>query len=205
METKTRSGFRLTVSSYAKFAVALAGSVFFSFLFVRSTNLGDVWEALQSANYLYVVPALGLFGLSVLARAIRWQLMYRPAREPALQRLLPSLLVGYAGNNLLPLRAGELLRAQQLASRTSLPGPPVPWLVTFGTFIMERLFDFMVLSTFVLWGILLVHQGGAYLGVALLLAAGTAAGLVVGVGMALKPELPAKLLSRRWPLVPEGL
>jgi uncharacterized protein (TIRG00374 family) len=196
---------RVMVRRWGKFAIALAGSLFFSVLFLRSTNLDEVWRALTGANYLYVVPALALFALSVVARSVRWQVMYRPDREYGWRFLLPSLLVGYAGNNLLPLRAGEILRAQHVGVRTSDPGPSVPWMVSFGTFIMERIFDFMVLSAFVLWGILIVHEGGAYLGIALLLAGGTATGLVVAVFLALNPGLPARLLARPWPLLSEGL
>src|SRR5207247_1509923 len=116
--------------------------------------------------------------------------------------LLPALLVGYAGNNLLPLRAGELLRAQHLTARSIVP---VPRMVTFGTFIMERLFDFMVLSTFVLWGILIVGEGGAYLGLALVLFGGTAGGFVVAVLLAHHPDMPSRLLAHPWPLLPARL
>src|SRR5439155_19405168 len=80
------------VRQWGKFAVALGGSVFFSVLFIRSTDLGDVWHALTAADYLYLIPALGLFALSVVARALRWQLMYKPARELGWRMLLPSLL-----------------------------------------------------------------------------------------------------------------
>ena len=184
---------RDTVRRWSKFGVALGGSVVFSFLFVRSVDIDDVWRALTAANYFYVLPALVLFSLSLAVRSVRWQLMYRPGRDLSLRLLLPSLLVGYAGNNLLPLRAGELLRAQHVAGRTI---PPVPWMVTFGTFLMERLFDFLVLSTFVLWGVLITHGGGAYRDVALLLAGGTAFGLILAIFLARNPALPARLLAR---------
>ncbi|HXH22607.1 MAG TPA: lysylphosphatidylglycerol synthase transmembrane domain-containing protein [Dehalococcoidia bacterium] len=184
---------------WLKFLLALAVSIAFSALFLLSTDLGEVADALASADYLYVVPGLALFVVSVVARAVRWQYMFRP-RDIPWPGLLPSLLVGYAGNNLLPLRAGELLRAQHLADRAA-----VPRMVTFGTFIMERLFDFMVLSTFVLWGVLLSDVSGAYLGLALLLAGGTASGFVVALVLARRPALLSKLTARPWPLVPERI
>jgi uncharacterized protein (TIRG00374 family) len=184
---------------WLKFILALAVSVAFSTLFLLSTDLGEVADALAGANYLYVVPGLALFAVSLLARAARWRYMYVGLDLPW-QRLVPSLLVGYAGNNLLPLRAGEILRAQHLADRAS-----VPRMLTFGTFLMERLFDFMVLSTFVLWGVLLADVSGAYLGVALLLAGGTAAGFVVALVLAHRPALLQKLTAKPWPLVPERI
>lgn len=186
------------LTRWLKFGLALGVSVAFTALFLLNTDLGEVADALAGADYFYVAPALGLFALSLAARAVRWHYLYRPHRSLDPRRLLPSLLVGYAGNNLLPLRAGELLRAQHLADRAE-----VPRMVTFGTFIMERVFDFMVLSTFVLWGVLLAGVSGAYLGVALLLAAGTAAGLVVTLVLARRPTLLSRLLARPLPLVPE--
>ncbi len=180
-----------------KIALALAISVAFSALFLANTDLGEVADALAGANYLYVIPALGLFALSLVARAIRWQYLYRPHHEHSWPVLLPSLLVGYAGNNLLPLRAGELLRAHHVAERAS-----IPWMVTFGTFIMERLFDFMVLSSFVLAGVLIAREGYAYVVAGGILFGGTAFGLVVALFFANNPGTARRLVSRPIPLVP---
>jgi len=188
------------LARWLKFGLALAVSAAFTALFLLNTDLDAVADALAGANYLYVVPGLALFAVSVAARAVRWHYLYRPHRDLDWRGILPSLLVGYAGNNLLPLRAGELLRAQHVADRAG-----VPRMVTFGTFIMERLFDFMVLATFVLWGVLLAGVSGAYLGVALLLATGTAAGFVVAVVLAHRPTLLSRLMSHPWPLVPERI
>jgi uncharacterized protein (TIRG00374 family) len=185
---------------WLKFGIALTVSIVFTALFLLSTDLGEVADSLAGANYIYVLPGLALFGASLLFRSLRWRVLYKPGRDLAWPSLMPSLLIGYAGNNLLPLRAGEILRAQHLADRTGTPR-----MLTFGTFIMERLFDFMVLSTFVLWGVLLAGVSGAYLGVALILAGGTAAGLVASIILAHRPALLSGLMARPWPLLPEGL
>ncbi len=187
-----------SIRRWVKIAVALGFTVLFSAIFIRAIDVGATVDALAAANYLYVVPALGLFAISVGARSLRWQLLYLPEWRLSVRRLLPSLLVGYAGNNLLPLRAGELLRAQHISDSVS-----VPRMVTFGTFIIERLFDFMVLSTFVLWGTVLVGKGGAYLGIALLLAGLTAAGLMIGVVVANNPGIYRRFVTRPLPLLPE--
>ena len=183
---------------WIKFAVALAISAVFSALFLLNTDLDEVADALAGANYAYVVPALALFAASLAARALRWRYLYLPHHDQGWLRLLPSLLVGYAGNNLLPLRAGELLRAQHVAARAS-----IPWMVTFGTFIMERLFDFMVLSSFVLAGVLIAREGSAYVAAGGALFAATTAGFVVAVYFANHPGRARRLVSRPIPLVPE--
>jgi uncharacterized protein (TIRG00374 family) len=185
---------------WLKFIGALGVSAVFTALFLMNTDLGAVADALAGADYVYVIPALGLFALSLAARALRWQYLYRPHRDVAWPRLLPSLLVGYAGNNLLPLRAGELLRAQHINEREA-----VPRMVSFGTFIMERFFDFMVLSGLVLAGIVVSGEGGGYLLAGALLFAATVSGFAVAVYFANKPSQARRLISRPWPLTPEKL
>src|SRR4051794_20416297 len=87
---------------WAKFGVALAISVLFAGLFLRGLDLDQVWQSLRHANYLYVAPALALFGVSVCVRAERWRYFLLPANDLSWRQLLPSVLIGYAGNNLLP-------------------------------------------------------------------------------------------------------
>jgi glycosyltransferase 2 family protein len=185
---------------WLKFLLAVAVSVVFTYLFLRGMDLGEVGRTLTGANYLRVVPALGLFAVSMWLRALRWQITFKPCRDVHWSRLLPSLLVGYAGNNLLPLRAGELLRAQHLADREGIPR-----MLSFGTYMMERLFDGLILVTFLLWGLLLVDVGRGFLGAGLVLAALTAAGFVVCIFLANRPQLPAQIMSRNWPLLSSAL
>jgi uncharacterized protein (TIRG00374 family) len=168
--------------SWLKFGLALAVSVIFSALFIATIDIGDVLDALRDADYVYVVPALGLFAISVWFRTLRWKVFLSPHHELTAASLLPSVLIGYAGNNLLPLRAGEIVRAQHLAEHHD-----VPRMRTFGALLMERLFDGIVLATFVLWGMLVVDVGAAYLTIGLVLAAGAAGGFVICALIANKP------------------
>src|SRR6185295_7332602 len=109
------------VRGWLKFLAAVALSVAFTALFIRSVDLGQVWKALEHANYAYVVPAMGVFALSVLCRSVRWRYFLLPLPDLSWRAVLPSVLIGYAGNNLLPLRAGELVRAQHLSDRFAIP------------------------------------------------------------------------------------
>ena len=169
---------------WIKFLLAIGGSIFFSFLFVRSIDLDQVVDALGDANYLYVLPALALFALSVVARSLRWRYFFLPQPDLGWRQLLPSVLIGYAGNNLLPLRAGELLRAQHLAGRFGIAR-----MQTFGGLLMERLFDSLILAAFVVWGLLLADAGTAYLSLGLILGVGSLAGFILCLVAVRKPGL----------------
>jgi uncharacterized protein (TIRG00374 family) len=183
------------VGNWLKFGVALAISLVFAWLFVRGLDLEEVADSLRSANYIYVAPALGLFAISVIFRAARWRYFLLPSDDLSWRQLLPSVLIGYAGNNLLPLRAGELVRAQNLAVTYG-----VSRMRTFGALLMERLFDSAVLATFVLWGLLLVDAGDAYLGLGLLLAGASAAAFLVCTLVSRHPDLPLRISQLNLPL-----
>jgi uncharacterized protein (TIRG00374 family) len=181
---------------WARFSVAIAFSAVFSYLFISGIDIHQVSESLAAADYYYVGPALALFAASLVVRSLRWRVFFQPERDVPWQKLLPSLIVGYAGNNLLPLRAGELLRAQHLSDHAA-----VPRMQTFGTLLMERLFDGVVLATFVLWGLLVVDAGNAYLGVGLALGAVSLGGFAVCLLLANHPDLPARIARLSIPLL----
>jgi uncharacterized protein (TIRG00374 family) len=169
---------------WLKFLIAIGGSLFFAFLFVRGVDLDEVADALGDADYVYVLPALALFAVSVVARSVRWRYFFLPQPDLTWRQLLPSVLIGYAGNNLLPLRAGELLRAQHLAERYGIAR-----MQTFGGLLMERLFDGAALAAFVVWGLLLADIGAAYLGAGLILGAGSIGGFVFCLVVVRKPAI----------------
>ncbi|MGE0060002.1 MAG: lysylphosphatidylglycerol synthase transmembrane domain-containing protein [Dehalococcoidia bacterium] len=187
-------------SHWLKLLVLVAVSVIFSAYFLLSIDLGDVVDALEGANYAYVVPGLALFGVSVVFRSLRWSVFLAPNHELSTKRLLPSVLIGYAGNNLLPLRAGELVRAEYLYEHFE-----VPRMRTFGVLLMERLFDGLVLATFVLWGLLLVDSGAAYLTIGLLLLAGTLTGFVFCTAVANRPGLLTTFGRLRVPFLGDAI
>src|SRR5262245_12350068 len=180
---------------WLKLGFAIAFSAVFMALFLRSVDLHEVGRAFRDADYRYVVPAMALFSLSVVCRSVRWRYFFLPGFDLTWRQLLPSVLIGYAGNNLLPLRAGELVRAQYLSDRFAIAR-----MQTFGGLLMERLFDGLVLAAFVLWGLLLADAGAGYLGLALALGSATLAGFVVCTLAALNPTLPQRIAALPLPM-----
>lgn len=178
-----------------KLLVTVIVSLAFAGFFIRSIDIDQVADSLGDADYLLVAPALGLFALSVIFRSLRWRAFLLGTIDLTWLQLLPSVLIGYAGNNLLPLRAGELVRAQYLSDRFG-----VPRMRTFGALLMERLFDGAVLSSFLLWGLVIDDAGTAYLTAGILLAIGTATGFVLCTAAALNPELPARIAALPLPI-----
>ncbi len=82
-------------------------------------------------GFLAASVALNLLGLSTRAR--RWYYLFPPRSRPS--HLFSAVMIGYMGNNLLPLRAGEVLRAYVVARR----GQRL-W-TTVATIVVERVLD----------------------------------------------------------------
>lgn len=142
---RSPKGRRRTVSllSGRRLWIGLAGTALFLGLFFARTDIGQLADALAEANYWWVVPAIGLWFLSAWFRSLRWQLLLRPVGDIAANSLYPVVIIGYMANNLLPLRAGELVRAFIMGERYR-----VSKLSTLGTIAVERLFDGLVLVAF---------------------------------------------------------
>ena len=101
----------------------------------------ELWEALRTANYLYLAPAIALYFIGQWFRAWRWQYLLSPIARISTRRLYPVIMIGYLANNVLPARLGELVRAVYLARRE--PEVSVP--ASIATLSVERLYDGLTL------------------------------------------------------------
>jgi uncharacterized protein (TIRG00374 family) len=111
---------------------------------LRGLQLADVWQALKSANYWWLIPGVGVYFLAVWARAWRWHFLLRPLKRIPTTAMFPIVAIGYMGNNIYPARAGELLRAYVLRREEQ-----VPISASLATIIVERAFDGVVMLAFV--------------------------------------------------------
>ena len=82
-------------------------------------------------SFLALSVALNLF--SLWCRAHRWGFLFPPGARPS--HLFNAVMIGYMGDNLLPLRAGEVLRAYVVARRGE------NFWTTVTTMVVERVLD----------------------------------------------------------------
>jgi uncharacterized protein (TIRG00374 family) len=123
------------------FGLAISG--FFVWLLISKLNLSQVFALLSAASFPWIIAAVGLLGVDYLFRAIRWWLMIRKdSTQVSLGSVLGVLLAGFAANNVLPLRAGDVMRAfwfnRRLQSSSGF---------LLGTLILERALDLLSLLT----------------------------------------------------------
>lgn len=122
--------------------LALAWAVTFVALYLafRSVDFNDLLKSLAGAQLWPLLVAFIFTALSYLLRARRWQLLFV---EGALSyaNALRVLLLGFFMNNILPARAGELVRAHMGAKFTGTTRTLV-----LATIVMERLVDGLTIS-----------------------------------------------------------
>lgn len=121
-------------------AVGLAVTVACMYLAVRGVALDDALDALRDSDLRWLLPALPVFALAIVLRAVRWWSLFEARARPPLRAVVYALMVGYFFNNILPARAGEAARVIALHRRAATPKAE-----TVGTVVVERLFDVLAL------------------------------------------------------------
>lgn len=186
--------------------------VFLVFL-ALTIELAELFQALKEADYRYVAPAIAIYFVGIYLRSVRWRYILSPLRSVPAWRLYPVVVIGYAANNVLPARAGELVRSYYMAQRERFSGSTA--LATIG---VERIYDgltLFVLSVASALILLLVGVFGeagdvyrnAAFGLAIIAGAGLAFGLAAITFIAVNPRtmdvvdriilrLPARLQPR---------
>jgi len=111
-------------------------SLAFLALFFYQIDLAEMVQTLVRANYLYLAPALLIYFVGVWFRALRWRFLLQPLRHLSSRRLFSVVVIGYMANDILPLRAGELVRAYVLGEREGMSKTSV-----LATIALERISD----------------------------------------------------------------
>jgi uncharacterized protein (TIRG00374 family) len=155
-----------------------------------------VWRAnpsallahLAKAEWWPLVAALLINFLQVALKAQRLRTLLAPVQDVPLGRLYRYTIVGYAGNNVLPMRGGDMLRLALLRQREAVPvGAFV------GAFSAERVLD----------GASVVCVA-AMLPLLAPLPASARAGLAGLVGLIVLGYVALLVIAAKWGQAPEG-
>jgi glycosyltransferase 2 family protein len=127
-----------------QFWVGVLISIVFIWLALRGLRLEEFWGAVKQANYMWLLPGIGVYFVGVWVRAWRWHYLLGPIKKIPTETIFPITTIGYMGNNIYPARAGEVLRAVILRRKEG-----VPISASLATIIVERIFDGVVMLAFV--------------------------------------------------------
>ena len=125
-------------------AVSVVLLLFLAYQVYRIDDPSGLIDELAAANYLYLIPAVAVYFVGVWFRALRWQFLLNPLRYFPVRHLYPVVVIGYAANNLLPMRLGEFVRSYYLARRHNFSASSA-----LGSVAVERVFDGLTLMVLV--------------------------------------------------------
>ena len=95
--------------------LGIAITTLFIAVLLYRVRLEEVILTVRQANYLFVVPAIGIYFVAIYFRALRWRYILSPLERIPVKTLFVVVIIGYTANNLLPARLGEIVRAYYLA------------------------------------------------------------------------------------------
>src|SRR3990172_6450369 len=127
-----------------QFWIGVLISVLFIWLALRGLRLEKFCEAVQRANYIWLLPGVAVYFVGVWVRAWRWYYLLGPIKKIPTKTMFPITTIGYMGNNIYPARAGEVLRAVILKRKEG-----VSVSASLATIIVERIFDGVVMLAFI--------------------------------------------------------
>lgn len=174
-----------------RFWLGLTISVAFILLAFHSTNFSSMGSALSSANYVWLLPALAIYLASLYVRAIRYQALVRRLVDTTAPQMFAVLCIAFMANNIVPARAGELVRAYVMGERYRMKK-----VAAIGTIVVERLFDGLTLLSFLLITVLLLGASGTLKDLAALALAVFALALIIFAAILAFPERCWLLIQR---------
>lgn len=118
----------------------------------RHGSLAAIGDAFGAVRWEWVVVAIALNLVSVIARVLAWRTVIHSALEPPHPRLplvFSAFGVGLFANAVLPGRIGELARVAVLTRK--IPGRKGAWATLVGTVFAHRVFDIVPVLLLILY------------------------------------------------------
>ena len=122
----------------------VCSAIFFVLVF-HNVQWIELAAALHTVNWAILLFAAALYLLSLVVRGLCWQALLVPLGSVTQGEAVTYANIGYMANNLLPLRAGEVIRAALLGDKRSFSKSAV-----FATIVLERLLDVFILGSLAL-------------------------------------------------------
>jgi dolichyl-phosphate beta-glucosyltransferase len=136
--------------NFLKFIISIAVGIGLLFLTLKYFDLVKIVAAIKDARMDYLLIALFLMVLAYLLRGRRWMIW-----EPGLTfwSSFKIILIGFMGNNILPARLGEILRAH---CATANINNSFGRTATLASITIERILDGFVIAIVGILGLLFV-------------------------------------------------
>ncbi|HSG47837.1 MAG TPA: lysylphosphatidylglycerol synthase transmembrane domain-containing protein [Longimicrobiales bacterium] len=128
-----------------KGTVGIALSAVLIWYTLRGVDPAAVWDQIRIADFRLLAASIAVAVLGYFLRAFRWRVLLHPVDpHTRLGSRFRALIIGFMANNLLPARVGEFARAYAMGRLE----PRVTVSAAFGSLVVERVMDGLVLGAF---------------------------------------------------------
>lgn len=137
----------------ALFGTALGGV--FLWLAIGHIDGDELQRSLREFSFTPIGIAVLLYWTALGLRVVRWAGLLRQLGFVRPHHVAETLIIGYAVNNVLPARLGELFRADYAKRRFGFSRTTI-----LGSIVIERMLDLCVIALLLVTGLALADIGG---------------------------------------------
>ncbi|MGA2183340.1 MAG: flippase-like domain-containing protein [Bryobacteraceae bacterium] len=192
-ETGKAGGNRRTSALYLVLTTLLAGSLLY--LSLRGIAWAQVGHALGSARLQFVALAIAFSTTALLLRSVRWRILLGSECPVSALTAFLAAAAGYLGNNVLPARAGEVIRTLLVTRRS---GGSKAFVLT--TVLCERVCDAVALLIITAGSLLLLPVQPGWLSRAVVSFSVLAGVGVVAIVVSPRLERPGRKVLEKLPI-----
>jgi uncharacterized protein (TIRG00374 family) len=120
--------------------ISIVLAMLFLYLALRELDWIAFQSSLRNANYALIPLIFVWSSISSGLRALRWRVLLSAEKNVPIQNVFWANMAGYLGNNVLPARAGELIRAAYVSKENKLSIS-----YSLATGLVERFMDMIAL------------------------------------------------------------
>ena len=178
-------------------AGTIVSAVFLALAF-RGLQLDMFWNSLAEVSLAWLLVAVLVYFAAAVVIALRWHILLRALKFVPLPALVKLVFIGYMGNNVYPLRAGDALRVILLGRRHD-----VPLLRSTTIVALERLIDGCVMLTFVLFSLTQIEVESSAIDTIVGVSAPLfAAAMLIALALAARPNLLRAAVGKAIAILP---
>lgn len=121
-----------------------------------SVDFAEAWDVIRELQPAWLLLGVALLTASNVLHAVKWQRLLGTVGHVPLKDLFAVFWSSMATNNVIPFRAGDVLRVQVLAQRCRIPRSGI-----VASLLTERVLDGVSFVVILALGLMLLSGGGA--------------------------------------------
>ena len=134
--TQHRAAPRRSLLWHLRIWVGLAAGILIMYMLLRTVNLADLRRYMHQIKLVPFAISITLFMASFVSRSYQWKYVLPESQTTHIRHLFTAMMIGFAGNFVLPARAGEFIRAGVLSRREG-----TPFTTSFASVMATRVLD----------------------------------------------------------------